>query len=175
MEEIEQVVSVYAAIVQGSAASSNSAAKKLLEGFTAEALLLLQQLNYALTHLNHLASAFEPITAEGRTMFEQDPTSSSVKTPSDAVDQMRRPFLARLIHRLYCLSSTLLSALIDICGAETVLFSEPEDWQVSQVLIVPMSLFFAFIPRGNVLTPTPAHSQHSKVVLGKPASLGMLL
>ena len=140
LEEIEQVVNVYAAIAQGSAASSNDAVKRLLEGFTADALLLLQQLNYALTHPNHLASVFEPITAEERAMFEQDRASSSVKTPSEAVDPMRRPFLARLIHRLYRLSSTLLSALIDISGAETVLLGEPEDWQVSQALIVPVSL-----------------------------------
>ncbi|TBU45205.1 nucleoporin subcomplex protein binding to Pom34-domain-containing protein [Dichomitus squalens] len=153
LEEIEQVVNVYAAIARGSAASSNDAVKRVLQSFTADALLLMQQLNYALTHPNHLASVFEPITSEERTRFEQDRASSSVKTPSEAVDPMRRPFLARLIHRLYRLSSTVLSALIDISGAETVLLGEPEDWQVSQALIVP----------------------HSKVVLGEPASLGTLL
>ena len=145
LEEVEQVVNVYAAIAQGTAArSSHEAAKRVLEAFTVDALLLLQQLNYALTHPNHLASVFEPITADERTRFEQDrAASSSVKTPSEAVDPMRRPFLARLIHRLYRLSGTLLSALIDISGAETVLLGEPEDWQVSQALIVPVSLICA--------------------------------
>ena len=180
LEEIEQVVNVYAAIAQGSAASSNDAVKRLLEGFTADALLLLQQLNYALTHPNHLASVFEPITAEERAMFEQDRASSSVKTPSEAVDPMRRPFLARLIHRLYRLSSTLLSALIDISGAETVLLGEPEDWQVSQALIVPVSLsspplILSLEATSAYPNLTTSHSQHSKVVLGEPASLGTLL
>ncbi|KAI0694377.1 hypothetical protein C8T65DRAFT_744383 [Cerioporus squamosus] len=153
LEEIEQVAILYAAVAQGSATSSNEAVKRVLHSFTTDALLLLQQLNYALTHPNHLASLFEPITADERTRFEADRTSSSVRTPSEAVDPMRRPFLARLVHRLYRLSGTLLSALIDISGAETVLLGEPEDWQVSQALIVP----------------------HSKVVLGEPASLGTLL
>ncbi|RPD67457.1 hypothetical protein L226DRAFT_608624 [Lentinus tigrinus ALCF2SS1-7] len=153
LEEIEQVATLYAAVAQGSAPSSNEAVKRVMHSFTADALLLLQQLNYALTHPNHLASVFEPITADERTRFEADRASSSVKSPSEAVNPMRRPFLARLVHRLYRLSGTLLSALIDISGAETVLLGEPEDWQVSQALIVP----------------------HSKVVLGEPASLGTLL
>ncbi|TFK94898.1 hypothetical protein K466DRAFT_657412 [Polyporus arcularius HHB13444] len=153
LEEIEQVATLYAAIAQGSATSSSEAVKRVLRSFTTDALLLLQQLNYALTHPNHLASLFEPITADERSRFEGDRASSSVKTPSEAVDPMRRPFLARLVHRLYRLSGTLLSALIDISGAETVLLGESEDWQVSQALIVP----------------------HSKVVLGEPASLGTLL
>ncbi|KAI0638631.1 hypothetical protein C8Q77DRAFT_1154251 [Trametes polyzona] len=153
LEEIEQVVTLFGAIAQGTAANTNEAVKRVTRFFTSDALLLLQQLNYALTHPNHLASVFEPITAEERTRFEADRASSSVKTPSEAVDPMRRPFLARLVHRLYRLSGTLLSALIDISGAETVLLGEPEDWQVSRALIVP----------------------HSKVVLGEPASLGTLL
>ena len=139
LEEIEQVATLYAAIAQGSSASSNEAVKRVMHSFTTDALLLLQQLNYALTHPNHLASVFEPITADERTRFEADRASSSVKTPSEAVDPMRRPFLARLVHRLYRLSGTLLSALIDISGAETVLLGEPEDWPVSQAMIVPVS------------------------------------
>ena len=111
-----------------------------MQTFSTDALLLLQQPNYALTHPNHLVSLFEPITADERTKFEADRALSSVRNPSEAVDPMRRPFLARLVHRLYRLSSTLLSALIDISSAETVLLGEPEDWQVSQALIVPVSL-----------------------------------
>ncbi|KAI0677700.1 hypothetical protein C8Q78DRAFT_960939 [Trametes maxima] len=153
LEEIEQVVNLFGAIAQGTAASTNDPVKRVTQFFTSDALLLLQQLNYALTHPNHLASLFEPITSEERTKFEADRASSSVKTPSEAVDPMRRPFLARLVHRLYRLSGTLLSALIDISGAENVLLLEPDEWQVSQTLVVP----------------------HSKVVLGEPASLGTLL
>lgn len=139
LEEIEQVVNLFAAIAQGTVTSTNEAVKRVTRFFTSDALLLLQQLNYALTHPNHLASLFEPITAEERTRFEADRGASSVKTPSEAVDPMRRPFLARLVHRLYRLSGTLLLALIDMSGSETVLLGEPEDWQVSQALIVPVS------------------------------------
>ncbi|KAI0774700.1 hypothetical protein BD413DRAFT_611715 [Trametes elegans] len=153
LEEIEQVVNLFSAIAQGTAADANEAVKRVMQFFTSDALLLLQQLNYALTHPNHLASLFEPITAEERTKFEADRGASTVKVPSEVVDPTRRPFLARLVHRLYRLSGTLLSSLIDFSAAETVLLGEPEDWQVSQALIVP----------------------HSKVVLGEPASLGTLL
>ena len=130
-------------------AGEDGAARRVLRAFTADALLLLQQLNYALTHPNHLASVFEPVTAEERAAAEAERAASApASAPAEAVDPMRRPFLARLVHRLYRLAGTLLSALIDISGAETVLLGEPEEWQTSQAMIVPVSVArYRFFPR----------------------------
>ncbi|KAI0940233.1 hypothetical protein AcV5_001397 [Taiwanofungus camphoratus] len=154
LEEMEQVVNVFSAIAQNSGTTSaNDAVKRVLQFFTSEALLLLQQLNYALTHPNHLASLFEPITTDERTKFEADSSSVSINSPAEVVNPMKRPFLARLVHRLFRLSGSILSALVVVSGAETVLIGEQEDWPIHEALIVP----------------------HSKVVLGETASLGTLL
>ncbi|KAH9942601.1 nucleoporin subcomplex protein binding to Pom34-domain-containing protein [Amylocystis lapponica] len=154
LEEIEQVVNLFSAIAQTSAASiPNTAIQRVLRFFSTDALLLLQQLNYALTHPNHLASLVEPITADEKTKFEADSGDSSLDSPAEIVNPSKRPFLARLVYRLFRLSSNILSCLTIVSRAETVLVGEREDWLVHEALIVP----------------------HSKVVLGEPASIGTLL
>ncbi|CAL1699999.1 unnamed protein product [Somion occarium] len=155
LEEIEQVVNLFSAIAQNSPLPNRSeAVQRALAFFTNDALLLLQQVNYALTHPNHLASLFEPITAKERADFEADSRGkTSISSPTDVVDPMKRPFLAKLVHRFFKLSGSILNALIAISGAEIVLTGEPQDWPVHQTLVVP----------------------HSKVVLGEPASIGTLL
>ncbi|OBZ70270.1 hypothetical protein A0H81_09556 [Grifola frondosa] len=151
LEEIEQVLNVFCAIAQGSSSTNPSdSVKRVLQFFTSDALLLLQQLNYALTHPNHLASLFEPITADEKAKFEADSSDASAK---EVVDPMRRPFLARLVHRLFRLSGSILTALNNTSRADTVLIGEQEDWPIDQALIIP----------------------HSKVVLSEPASMGTLL
>ncbi|KAH9927349.1 nucleoporin subcomplex protein binding to Pom34-domain-containing protein [Fomitopsis serialis] len=153
LEELEQVVNLFAAIAQNlSAGKASGAVQKVLRFFTNDALLLVQQLNYALTHPNHLASLFEPITADERSKVEAE-SKTSVSSSADAVDPMRRPFLTRLMHRLFCLSASLVSTLCSISGAEVVLLGEQEDWPTQEALIVP----------------------HTKVVLGEPTSMGTLL
>ncbi|KAH8096603.1 hypothetical protein BXZ70DRAFT_991345 [Cristinia sonorae] len=156
LEEIEQTIALFTAVAQSSAAvDRNEAAKRALNFFVSDALLLLQQVNYGLTHPNHLASTFEPITAAEKSAFERESTNvtSSIGSPSDMIDPMKRPFLARLLHRLFRLSGNIVSALISVCGAEVVLTDEPEEWPREQILIVP----------------------HAKVVLGEPTSIGTLL
>ncbi|THH29876.1 hypothetical protein EUX98_g4309 [Antrodiella citrinella] len=155
LEEIEQTVSLFSAVALSSAAADrNEAARRALNFFASDALLLLQQVNYALTHPNHLASTFEPITASEKANFEKDgSTGSTLGTPTDFIDTMKRPFLARLLHRMFKLAGNIVFALISVCGSENVLVDETEDWPREQILIVP----------------------HSKVVLGEPTSIGTLL
>ena len=49
--------------------------------------------------------------------------------------------IAKLVHRFFRLSSSLLNALIAISGGETVLTGEPEDWPLHQTLVVPVSSY----------------------------------
>ncbi|KAI0340825.1 hypothetical protein BDW22DRAFT_1397822 [Trametopsis cervina] len=152
LEEIEQTVSLFYAV--SCSPRTDDIAKQASQTFASDALLLLQQVNYALTHQNHLASVFEPIMADERTRYEADgPQSSSASASSDITDLTRRPFLARMVHRLFRLSGSVLFTLINISRADVILLGEPEDWPVDRALIVP----------------------HSKVVLGEPISLGTLL
>jgi len=91
-----------------------------------------------------LASLLEPITVNERTLLDKDPPS---------VDPLKRPLVAHLVHRLFRLSSNIISTLVTISGAYAVLTSDKDDWPVYEALVVP----------------------HSKVVLGEPASMGTLL
>lgn len=156
LEEVEQIVHLFSGIAQSSASpGTTDVVKTALTSFSQDALLLLQQINYALTHPNHLASVFEPITASERTRFEADSKSNAslMSSPSEMIDPMRRPFLARLVHRLFALSSSILSTLTSISDAETVLTGEREDWPDSKILIVPVSyLTFHSHDRWNNLT-----------------------
>ncbi|KAF9498863.1 hypothetical protein BDN71DRAFT_1384838 [Pleurotus eryngii] len=146
LEEMEQTVHVFSTLASNAPSPSNihPAVEKVLRTFTERALLLLQQLNYAVTHPNHLASLIEPTTSEERIQLDKESAIS---------DPLKRPLIAQLIHRLFRLSSNLLSTLISISRADTVLLQDQEDWPVQEAWLVP----------------------HSKIVLGEPASLGTLL
>ncbi|KAH7922053.1 hypothetical protein BV22DRAFT_1197706 [Leucogyrophana mollusca] len=156
LEEMEQVVGVFCAIAENAPAraiNNNPVITKVLRVFTTHALTLLQQLNYALTHPNHLASLLEPVTAEERALLDKEPGNSSSLSSTDMVDLQKHPLTARLVHRLFRLSSTVISTLVSISRAYDVLLGEQEDWPVHEALVVP----------------------HSKVVVGEPASVGTLL
>jgi nuclear pore complex protein Nup188 len=140
LEEMEQTVNLFYAIAENAPSSNiNGAVEKVLRAFNPLALLLLQQLNYALTHPNHLASVLEPVTADERVKIEKDSSSR-------CADPLKRPLIARLVHRLFKLSSVILSTLISISRADSVLSRQEEDWPVQQVLVVPVSIsvFFLF-------------------------------
>ncbi|KAG2343590.1 hypothetical protein BDR05DRAFT_933045 [Suillus weaverae] len=155
LEEMEQVVGLFYALAESAppTASPNPAVVKVLRVFTTHALMLLQQLNYALTHPNHIASLLEPVTAEERALLEKEPTAASSLLSVDMADLQKHPLTARLVHRLFRLSSSVVSTLISISRAYDVLLGEQEEWPVQEAVIVP----------------------HSKVVPGEPASLGTLL
>ncbi|KAJ7194771.1 nucleoporin subcomplex protein binding to Pom34-domain-containing protein [Mycena pura] len=146
VEELEQVVNVFYSIAQSAPLSPNisSAVEKVLHAFPPHALHLLQQLNYALTHPNHLASLFEPITSDERALLDKHPLST---------EPLKRPLIAYLVHRLFRLSSNIISTLVTVSRAYTVLTGDKDDWPVHEALILP----------------------HSKVVLGEQASMGTLL
>ncbi|KAA1466701.1 hypothetical protein DENSPDRAFT_811950 [Dentipellis sp. KUC8613] len=155
VEEMERVVGLFYAIASTapSVSNRNPATEKILTAFSSNVLLLLQQLNYALTHPNHLASLIEPVTVEERTALEKDSQDTSDRALADVVDPVRKPFLAQLMHRLFGLTGNIVCTLIAASGADAVLRGETEDLPSRVALVVP----------------------HSKVVPGEPASLGTLL
>ena len=132
-EEIEQVINLFYALAASvrTSAKSNAAVERILSGFTVNALKLLQQINYAITHPNHLASLYEPVTHEERVGFE--------KAQSQA-DPLKRTFVAHLIHRLFQLSSSLVGTLVAISRADRVLLNGPDDWPISHAVIIPVCL-----------------------------------
>ncbi|KAJ7762365.1 nucleoporin subcomplex protein binding to Pom34-domain-containing protein [Mycena maculata] len=146
LEELEQVVNIFYSIAESAPLAPNvsPAVEKVLHVFSPHALHLLQQLNYAITHPNHLASLLEPVTADERALLDKDPPST---------EPLKRPLIAHLVHRLFRLSSNIISTLVTVSRAYAVLATDKVDWPIHEALIVP----------------------HSKVVLGEPASMGTLL
>ena len=140
LEEMEQVVNLFYALAESAppAASPNPVVVKVLRVFTTHALMLLQQLNYALTHPNHIASLLEPVTAEERALLEKEPTAASSLSSVNMTDLQKHPLTARLVHRLFRLSSSVLSTLISISRAYDVLLGEQEEWPVQEAVIVPV-------------------------------------
>jgi nuclear pore complex protein Nup188 len=159
VEEIEQSIHLFNAIVESqpfAARSSQSGnTEPILRAFAGKALVLLQQLNYALTHPNHLVSLVEAVTMEERTQLERDASESL----SNTVDLTKRPFLTRLIHRLFGLSGSVLSTLASIGGAELVLTGDHEDWPLSKALVVPVCYSLAVMTiLSNAICSTPRSS-----------------
>ncbi|KAI0315384.1 hypothetical protein OF83DRAFT_1132304 [Amylostereum chailletii] len=161
VEEMERVVELFHAIAMSASSAGGSRRRGeragptegVLAAFSTNALLLLQQLNYALTHPNQVASLLEPVTAEERMAAEKDQSDGQASAGTAVVDPVKRPFLARLVHRLLGLTSSIVCTLVVINRSDTVLRGDIEDVPTWCPLIVP----------------------HSKVVLGEPASMGTLL
>ncbi|VDC04141.1 unnamed protein product [Peniophora sp. CBMAI 1063] len=155
IEEMERTVNVFYALAANSARSTTTRDSEdggMLAVFSSSALLLLQQLNYALTHPNHLAAILEPVTVDEKAALERDQQEPTA-TGGALVDPVKRPFLARVVHRLFALTSNILGTLVTISHAEDVLHAEADDIPVQHALVMP----------------------HSKVLLGEPASMGTLL
>jgi nuclear pore complex protein Nup188 len=137
LEEAEQVVNLFYAVAANSpsASASDPAFQKVLRFFTTHALNFLQQLNYAITHPNHLASLLEPVTADERTQLEKEKALQ---------DPLKRPLVMQLLHRLYRLSSNVVGALIVISKADSVLLTPEGEWPTQEALIVPVGLSVFF-------------------------------
>lgn len=136
LEEIEQVVHLFYSIAENapSPPNTNPAVDKVLRLFSPLALHLLQQLNYAITHPNHLTSLFEPITVEERTLLEKDQAIT---------DPMKKTLIAHVVHRLYRLSSNVLGTLISISRADDVLIGGQDTWSMNEARVVPVSHFMS--------------------------------
>jgi len=155
VEEMERVVSFFYSIATSAPPEGhrNETTQKILSVFSTKALLLLQQLHYTLSHPNHLASLIEPVTTEERVQLERDSRlQPSQSIAAEVIDPISRPFLAKLMHRFYNLTSKIVCTLIAISSAEEVL-------RGGQYLP----------PRSTLVVP------HSKAVLGEPASMGTLI
>ncbi|KAJ8519666.1 hypothetical protein ONZ45_g3382 [Pleurotus djamor] len=170
LEEMEQVVHLFNTLAANAPAPPNvhPAVQKVLRVYTNRALLLLQQLNYAVTHPNHLASLFEPITSEERSQLEKEAPIS---------DPLKRPMIAQLLHRLFKLSSNILFSLINISRADTVLIKDQEDWPVQEAFLAPHSKIVLGEPAslGTLLELGNTTLDFLRELTGRPAGQSLTL
>ena len=143
LEEMEQTVNLFCAIAESApptATNSNPVVTKVLRVFSTRALVFLQQLNYALTHPNHLARLLEPVTSEERVSMEKESMDSSL-TQLEMLDLHKHPLTARLVHMMFRLCSSIVSTLVSVSRAYDVLLKEQEEWPLQEALIVPVRYF----------------------------------
>lgn len=142
VEEMERVVNFFYSIASSAPPEGhrNEATQKILSIFSAKALLLLQQLNYTLSHPNHLASLVDPVTTDERVQLERDSrVQPSQSIATEIIDPVLRPFLAKLMHRFYNLTSNIVCTLIAISSAEDVLRGS-QYLPPRSALVVPVSV-----------------------------------
>ncbi|KAF8651147.1 hypothetical protein AX16_004849 [Volvariella volvacea WC 439] len=171
MEEMEQVVNLFYSLAESAPASikqPDSVVAKVLRTFSGHALHLLQQISYAVTHPNHLASLLEPVTGEERVQLEKE---------SAIGDPLKRPLMAQLVHRFYRLSSNVIGALVVISRAETVLTGAQEDWPVHEALVVPHSKVVPSEPAsiGTLLELGNATLDVLRELVGRPAGQSLMI
>jgi nuclear pore complex protein Nup188 len=132
IEELEQTLNLFHSIaLDAQSTDAHPEVANVMRVFSPLALRLLQQLNYAISHPNHLASLFEPITADDRALQDQSSPSGDV---------MKRPLIVHLIHRLFQISTSIVSTLVCISKADVVLTGDQHDWPLQEALVVPVSL-----------------------------------
>ena len=109
--------------------------------FVELALLLVQQLNYALTHPKHLSGLLEPVTGEERVRIDRETSDGSVTSLNELLDGTKRPILANVVRRLFGVTTNVISTLSIIGGTETVLLNDPEELPIREAVLVPVCLF----------------------------------
>ena len=147
LEEMEQTVNLFYAIAESvppTTMNPNPVVTKVLRVFSTRALVFLQQLNYALTHPNHLARLLEPVTPEERAAMEKEPMDSSL-TQLEMMDPRKHPLTARVVHRMFRLCSSIVSTLVSVSRAYDLLLKEQEEWPLHEALIVPVRYFYLLI------------------------------
>ena len=140
LEEMEQTVNLFYAVAESvppTTTNPKPVVTKVLRVFSTRALVFLQQLNYALTHPNHLARLLEPVTSEERAAMEKEPMESSL-TQLEMMDLRKHPLTARLVHVMFRLCSSIVSTLVSVSRAYDVLLKEQEEWPLHEALIVPV-------------------------------------
>ncbi|KAG9015816.1 hypothetical protein FRB93_012381 [Tulasnella sp. JGI-2019a] len=131
LDEIALVVGLFQAVATQSvgAPQPDPAVIDILRAFSERALLLLQQLNYALTHPNHLSTLLEPVTLEERTQMDKENDVISIESSVQLLDPWKYPTLAALVQRLLTIVRDIMSALVIMSRADQALcYSDPLQW-----------------------------------------------
>ncbi|KAF8467434.1 nucleoporin subcomplex protein binding to Pom34-domain-containing protein [Gautieria morchelliformis] len=152
LEELGHVVALFNALASCTS-TRNEWTGPTLRTYAQRASELLQDLNYALTHPNHLASLLEAVTAEERVQIEKDARNLSVDFSTQLIEPSKRPLLAALVQKLLFVTRDLIASLMIITEAETVLTCDAPDWPAEEALVPPIT----------------------KISPGEPASTGTLL
>ncbi|CAG8583134.1 16260_t:CDS:2, partial [Acaulospora colombiana] len=134
IEELEGVTGLFHAVSVGvnPHSAADAQANSMLQIFAEKALILLQHLNYALSHPNHLTSLFEATRSDERRALETEIGQGvNMASALELLDVSKRPFSASLTQRLHSIVRNIVSTLVILTRGDEVITNEPEDWPTS--------------------------------------------
>lgn len=129
VEEIHRVVRLFQATAACSIVDGRDpepGVREILGAFAERSLLLLQQLNYVLSHPNHLVTLLEPVTLEERMLLEKE-GASSIDGPVQMIDSASRPSFASLVQRLLTIVRDIASTLLIISKSDWLFCVRDDD------------------------------------------------
>jgi nuclear pore complex protein Nup188 len=159
IEELEGVISLFHALSVGvnPRSTADAQANSLLQTFAEKALMLLQHLNYALSHPNHLTSLFEATRSDERRALETEMGQGvNMASALELLDISKRPFSASLTQRLHSIVRDILSTLVILSRGDEVITTEPEDWPTS-LQIAPVRMDKPRLLETNLLRRLPKY------------------
>ncbi|PVG03582.1 hypothetical protein CPB86DRAFT_869493 [Serendipita vermifera] len=134
IEELEGVTGLFHAVSVGvnPQSAADVQANSMLQVFAEKGLILLQHLNYALSHPNHLTSLFEATRSDERRALETEIGQGvNMASALELLDVSKRPFSASLTQRLHSIVRNIVSTLVILTRGDEVITNEPEDWPTS--------------------------------------------
>jgi nuclear pore complex protein Nup188 len=141
LEEMEAIIGLFytMSLCVNPRSAADVQSLMILSTFAEKSLILLQHLNYALSHPNLLASIFEPTTSEERRALDKEINSSmEMSSATELLDPDKRPFISSLTQRMHVIVRDILSTLVIVNRGDEVIVQEPDDWP-NTVQIAPVS------------------------------------
>ncbi|KAG9017670.1 hypothetical protein FRB90_000315 [Tulasnella sp. 427] len=129
VEEIHRVVRLFQATASCAIMDERDpepSVQAVLGAFAERSLLLLQQLNYVLSHPNHLVTLLEPVSLEERMLLEKE-VAGSIDGPVQMIDSATRPLIASLVQRLLIIVRDAASTLLIISKSDWLFCVRDDD------------------------------------------------
>ncbi|KAL8276623.1 hypothetical protein RQP46_010972 [Phenoliferia psychrophenolica] len=130
IEEYQNVVALVHGVVR-SAGPQSIVSTQLVP----QAVLLLQQLNAALTYPNKLAGCINAVTTEERVLMDKDVEGSP---ETDPIPLEQRPVLARVTLAFMQIAGVIVDMLVNYTEALRTLTRDEVEWRIDRAIIHPI-------------------------------------
>ncbi|KAG8866660.1 hypothetical protein FRC20_007885 [Serendipita sp. 405] len=172
LDELDAVMDLFyaMALAVNPRSSADAQATSILKTFAEKTLVLLQHLNYALSHPNHLASLFEASSSEERRILDRELAQSvAMASANDMLDTEKRPLIAGLTQKIHKIVRDITSTLSIVTQGDSIILGEPEDWPTvphialtTKVSVGELATMGTLLELGNGIIEIIEHSKDGK-------------
>ncbi len=142
MKRVTQLFYAIAAASTDNGGDSPPSIRDLLSAFCDRAIYLLQHLNYALSHPNHLASLLTPTTLEERVQLEKESQEPAIENIVGMMNSNKRPVMAQVIQSMLAIVRDILSTLTAVARSDYLLCAPDNiDWVRFPPQIQPVRIY----------------------------------